>query len=69
MTYTKTCLCCGAPWDASGCVVGYDCECDQSLYGLCLRCGKCTVHCQCEQGPATRIETINAERWQEEQAA
>lgn len=47
------CPCCGAKWDASGCVHGWVCRCrffDTFGFGrTCRTCDKCKTHCECDE--------------------
>jgi len=59
---TMHCECCGAPFNTSGCVIGFACDCprvgpDGSILNAnCMRCHKCTKHCQCPEGFLTYQE-------------
>jgi hypothetical protein len=42
------CPCCGEASRQSGCVLGFPCQCDNSIEKLCKRCLKCPLHCRCK---------------------
>lgn len=48
---SESCLCCGALYQTSGCVLGPDCGCDSSLAEVepCPLCRKCYEHCECSE--------------------